>query len=164
MVQKVLQTLILTALRAAQASGTLPPVELPEIVVEQPQRPEHGDFATPAALSLAKPMRRAPREIAQAIVDHLPASELVAAVEVAGPGYVNLRLRSDWLAAQVDRVLSDGACYADQVLGAGRRAQVEFISANPTGPLTVGHARNAVLGDTLANVLAATGWQVTREY
>jgi arginyl-tRNA synthetase len=89
---------------------------------------------------------------------------MVASAEIAGPGYVNFRLRPDWLARQVDRVLAAGPRYADQELGAGRRAQVEFISANPTGPLTVGHARNAVLGDTLANVLAATGWRVTREY
>jgi arginyl-tRNA synthetase len=164
MTRNAIQTLIEAALGAAQASGALPAAELPEIVVEQPQRADHGDFATPVALTLAKPMRRAPREIAQAIVAHLPASELVAAVEIAGPGYVNIRLRPDWLAGQVDRVLAAGPRYADQDLGTGRRAQVEFISANPTGPLTVGHARNAVLGDTLANVLAATGWQVTREY
>jgi arginyl-tRNA synthetase len=164
MTRNAIQTLIATALGAAQASGALPAAELPEIVVEQPQRADHGDFATPVALTLAKPMRRAPREIAQAIVAHLPASEMIAAVEIAGPGYVNIRLRPDWLAGQVDHVLAAGPRYADQDLGAGRRAQVEFISANPTGPLTVGHARNAVLGDTLANVLAAAGWQVTREY
>jgi arginyl-tRNA synthetase len=164
MVRVAIQTLIEAAISAAQASGSLPPADLPEIVVEQPQRPEHGDFATPAALALAKPMRRPPREIAQAIVAHLPASDIIAAAEIAGPGYVNFRLRPDWLARQVDRVLAEGPRYADQELGGGRRAQVEFVSANPTGPLTVGHARNAVLGDTLANVLAAAGWQVTREY
>src|SRR5262249_37042527 len=138
--------------------------ELPEIVVEQPQRPEHGDFATPVALALSKPLCRAPQVIAQAIVAQLPASEMLAAAELAGPGYVNLRLRPGWLAAQVDRVLAQGQRYADADIGQGRCAQVEFISANPTGPLTVGHGRNAVLGDTLANVLEAAGWQVTREY
>jgi arginyl-tRNA synthetase len=162
--RSAIQQLIEAALQAAQADGSLPPFELPEIVVEQPQRPEHGDFATPVALALAKPLRRPPNAIAQAIVAHLPASEMLAAVELAGPGYVNLRLRPGWLAAQVDCVLTQGHRYADVDQGQGRRAQVEFISANPTGPLTVGHGRNAVLGDTLANVLAAAGWHVTREY
>jgi arginyl-tRNA synthetase len=164
MVQGQIQIIIETAIRAAQSAGALPDTALPEVVVEQPQRPEHGDFATPVALGLARPLRRAPREIAQAIVAHIPANDLMAAAEVAGPGYVNMRLRSDWLASQVDLVLARGEHYADQDLGRGRRAQVEFVSANPTGPLTVGHGRNAVLGDTLANVLAAMGWRVTREY
>ena len=164
MIQANIQTLINSALQAARAAGELPEAELPEIVVEQPQRPEHGDFATPVALALAKPMHRAPRAIAQAIVAHLPANDMLASAEVAGPGYVNLRLRPDWLARQVDCVLAQGQRYADGDLGCQRRAQVEFVSANPTGPLTVGHGRNAVLGDTLANVLAAAGWQVTREY
>ncbi len=92
--RSAIQQLIAAALQAAQADGSLPPFELPEIVVEQPQRPEHGDFATPVALSLAKPLRRPPLAIAQAIVAHLPASEMLAAVELAGPGYVNLRLRA----------------------------------------------------------------------
>jgi arginyl-tRNA synthetase len=156
--------MIVSALRAAQTSGALPPSEVPEIVVEQPQRPEHGDFATPVALGLAKPLGRAAREIAQAIVAHMPANDLIAAAEVAGPGYINMRLSQDWLASRVDQILARGKRYADQDLGHGRRAQVEFVSANPTGPLTVGHGRNTVLGDTLANVLAATGWRVTREY
>jgi arginyl-tRNA synthetase len=164
MIQGHIQALIETAIRGAQAAGDLPEAALPEVVVEQPQRPEHGDFATPVALGLARPLRRAPREIAQAIVAHLPANDLVAAAEVAGPGYVNLHLRPDWLAGQVDRVLAQGERYADLDLGGGRRAQVEFVSANPTGPLTVGHGRNTVLGDTLARVLEAAGWQVTREY
>src|SRR5919109_1041350 len=108
MLQDSLQRLIMSAIRAAQVAGALPAAALPEILVEQPQRPEHGDFATPVALALAKPMRRAPREIAQAIVAHLPASEQIAAIEIAGPGYVNFRLRPDWLARQVDRVLAEG--------------------------------------------------------
>ncbi|HEU5099494.1 MAG TPA: arginine--tRNA ligase [Roseiflexaceae bacterium] len=164
MVQERLRALIESSIRAAQAAGALPEAELPDIVVEQPQRPEHGDFATPIALSLAKPMRRAPREIAQAIVTHLPANDVLATIEIAGAGYVNMRVRPDWLASQVEQVLDRGERYADLNLGQGRSAQVEFISANPTGPLTVGHGRNAVLGDTLAHVLAAAGWKVTREY
>jgi arginyl-tRNA synthetase len=164
MVQERLHNLIEQALRAAQAAGELPAADLPELVIEQPQRPEHGDFATPVALALAKSISRPPREIAQAIARHLPADDMLASVEIAGPGYVNIRLSPSWLARQVDRVLEQGAHYADSQIGQGRRAQVEFVSANPTGPLTVGHGRNAVLGDTLANVLAAAGWRVTREY
>jgi arginyl-tRNA synthetase len=162
--EQQVRTLIEGAIRAAQAAGDLPEAELPALAIELPQRPEHGDFATPAALSLARPLRRPPRAIAEAIVRHLPANDLLASAEIAGPGYVNLRISAGWLAGQVDRVLEQGAGYADSSAGQGRPANVEFVSANPTGPLTVGHARNAVLGDVLANVLAATGWRVTREY
>ncbi len=164
MIQDRLQHLIATAILSAQAAGDLPLVEMPELVVEQAQRPEHGDFATPAALALAKPMRTSPREIAEHIVRHLPPDEMLASVEIAGPGYVNMRLSTAWLARQVDRVLEQGQRYANAEIGQGRRAQVEFVSANPTGPLTVGHGRNTILGATLASVLAAAGWQVTREY
>jgi arginyl-tRNA synthetase len=159
-----IQHLIATAIQSAQATGDLPQADVPAVVVEQPQRAEHGDFATPVALALAKPMRRPPREIAQAIARHLPADDMLAAIEIAGAGYVNIRLSPAWLSAQVARVLEHGVAYADVDSGQGRSAQVEFVSANPTGPLTVGHGRNAVLGDTLARVLAAAGWRVTREY
>src|SRR5215217_569061 len=146
MIQDRLQHLIATAIQSAQAAGDLPLVELPGLVVEQTQRPEHGDFATPAALALAKPMRTSPRAIARAIARHLPPDDMLASVEIAGPGYVNMRLSSPWLVRQVDHVLEHGLRYADAEIGQGRRAQVEFVSANPTGPLTVGHGRNAVLG------------------
>src|SRR5690606_15211974 len=89
---------------------------------------------------------------------------LLAAAEIAGPGFINLRLDPDWLTRQVDAVLATGASYADLDLGRGKRAQVEFVSANPTGPLTVGHGRGAVIGDTLGNILEAGGFEVTREY
>ncbi len=152
------------ALRAAVEAGDLPDVPLPNVPVERPKQAEHGDFATPVALSLARPMRRAPRQIAEAIVRHLPSNELIERAEIAGPGFVNFHLSPAWLARQVDEVLAKGVRYADLDLGGGRKAQVEFVSANPTGPLTVGHGRNAVIGDTLANILEATGWEVTREY
>lgn len=164
MLHTQIQALIERALRAAQAAGDLPDVTLPEISVERPSRPEHGDFATPVAMPLAGPMKRTPREIAETIVEYLPSSDLIAGVEVAGPGFINFRLSPDWLATQVDRILAKGPRYADPALGQGRRVQVEFVSANPTGPLTVGHGRNAVIGDTLANILEAAGWDVTREY
>src|SRR5262245_41744303 len=128
MLQNTLQNLIRAAIAATQASGELPAADVPDVTVVQPQRPEHGDFATQVALSLAKPMRRAPREIAHAIAARLPTNDMIESAEVAGPGYVNIRLRPAWLAQQVDRVLAAGAGYADQDLGHGQRAQVEFIS------------------------------------
>jgi arginyl-tRNA synthetase len=164
MLTSTIRTLIEQALAAAQAAGELPPAGLPDPRIEPPPRADQGDFATPIALSLAKPMRRPPREIAAAIVRHLPASDAVASVEIAGAGYLNLRLDPAWVAREVDRILRDGSGYAHTNLGHGRRVNVEFVSANPTGPLTVGHGRNAAIGDTLANVLAATGYEVTREY
>ncbi|RME10715.1 MAG: arginine--tRNA ligase [Ardenticatenia bacterium] len=162
-----LRDILADALQAAMQSGALPevaPEALPEIIVERPKRAEHGDFASPMALPLARPMRRAPRQIAEVIVAHLPDNELIASVELAGPGYINIRLNPGWLTKQVDRILQEGEAFADLDIGAGKTAQVEFVSANPTGPLTVGHGRGAVLGDTLASILQAVGWNVTREY
>jgi arginyl-tRNA synthetase len=117
-------------------------------------------------MQLARLARRSPRSIAEALARHLAhgSQELLAAVEVAGPGYLNFRLSPIWLAKHVDTVLAAGLGYADPDIGAGKRAQVEFVSANPTGPLTVGHGRGAVIGDTLANILAAGGYQVQREF
>ncbi len=169
MIQDQLAPLIHQAIAAAQASGDLPAFETPVagvIPVERPKQEEHGDFATPIALQLARTARQSPRQIAEAIVAHLPldATGLLASAEVAGAGFINLRLGVPWLARQVDHVLADGPHYADPSLGAGRTAQVEFVSANPTGPLTVGHGRGAVIGDTLSNMLEAGGYRVTREY
>lgn len=169
MMQDHLAELIHGAIVAAQQGGTLPAVEAPSpmaIPVERPRLEEHGDFATPIAMHLAKQARCAPYQVAAAIVAHLPTgpAQMLASAEVARPGFINLRLGVSWLVQQVDRVLAVGERYADVAVGAGRRAQVEFVSANPTGPLTVGHGRGAVLGDTLGNILAAGGYAVTREY
>lgn len=169
MIQDQLATLIHDALVAAQQAGDLPPFEPPPtdaIPIERPKQPEHGDFATPVAMQLARPARRNPRQIAEALVRHLPVgdSNLLAAAEVAGPGFINFRLEPAWVARQVDHILAEGERYADLDVGSGRKAQVEFVSANPTGPLTVGHGRGAVIGDTLGNILAAGGYDVTREY
>ncbi|MDQ7030583.1 MAG: arginine--tRNA ligase [Ardenticatenia bacterium] len=164
MIPDRIRHLVEEALRAAVKAGDLPEVPVPDVPVERPKHAQHGDFATPVALSLARPMRRAPRQIAEAIVRHLPPNAVIERADVAGPGFVNFHLSPVWVARQVDNVLAKGAHYADVNLGHGRHAQVEFVSANPTGPLTVGHGRNAVIGDTLANVLEATGWNVTREY
>jgi arginyl-tRNA synthetase len=138
--------------------------ELPAFTLEPPKREEHGDFACNAAMLLAKRLRRAPREIAEGLVVALGSDELVDRAEVAGPGFVNVWLCGERWHDLLRRVLTEGARYGAHDEGAGRRVQVEFVSANPTGPLTLGHGRQAVLGDSIARLLAATGHDVTREY
>ncbi len=135
-----------------------------EIDVEVPAKAAHGDYATSVALRLAKPLRRSPREIATAIAKHVPHEPPVASVEVAGGGFVNVRLDDAWLRSQVVEIVAEGDAYGRSERLAGRTIQVEFISANPTGPLTVGNARGGPLGDVLSNVLAFAGAQVQREY
>jgi arginyl-tRNA synthetase len=141
------------------------PGELPEFALEASRNPEHGDFACNAALLLAKRLRRKPREIAEDIAARLrEGSGAVARVEVAGPGFVNVWLAGSGWQALLPRVLAEGARFGRSTRGAGRRVQVEFVSANPTGPLTLGHGRQAVLGDAIARLLEWRGHDVTREY
>ena len=135
---------------------------------ETPANPEHGDLATNAAMQLARHLRRAPRQIAEEIAQRLREKPVdpdrVAAIEVAGPGFLNIRFSDAYLTGELADLLEAGPDYGRTSGGAGQRALVEYVSANPTGPLTVGHGRNAVLGDTVANLLEWTGWEVTREY
>jgi arginyl-tRNA synthetase len=157
--------LIAAGVRTAQAQGALPPFEVGPIPVEHSrQSPRRGDYASPAAMGLARTAQLPPREIALRIVQHLPPAEMIGGVEVAGPGYINIALSPAWLAAQVRTILEAGRLWGMVDLGRGARVQVEYVSANPTGPLTVGSARNAAIGDVLASVLAAAGYQVSREY
>jgi arginyl-tRNA synthetase len=164
LVQDQIAALIAAGLKAAQESGALPDFEMPAVVVERPRQSEHGDYASPICLRLAKEARMSPRDIAARVVEHLPSSPLVGQVEVAGPGYINVALDASWLAAQVEAVLEAGEAFGNLDIGQGQRYQIEFGSANPTGPLHVGFARNVVLGDTIANLLAAAGFEVEREY
>jgi arginyl-tRNA synthetase len=137
----------------------------PDFVLEVPNNPDHGDFACNAAMLLAKRLRQNPRAIAEQLITRLGSAEgLVAHAEVAGPGFVNVRLSDDRWHELLRRVLELGSHYGHSKQGNARRVQVEFVSANPTGPLTLGHGRQAVLGDTLARLLEATGHEVTREY
>ncbi len=137
----------------------------PEIVIERPARPEHGDWASPVALALARPLGRPPREIALELVGGLDVDpDVFGEVAVAGPGFLNARLSSGYLQAGVRRVLEQAEAYGRTSRLAGRRMNVEFVSSNPTGPLHVGHARNAVLGDAIAALLESQGADVTREY
>jgi arginyl-tRNA synthetase len=146
----------------AEAGDAAPP---PAIALEPPKQPEHGDFATNAALVVAKRLKQPPRAVAERIVARLAGADgLVARAEIAGPGFVNFWLeRARWRSV-LREILEAGNHYGRTDAGRGRRVMVEFISANPTGPLSVGHGRNAVLGDCIARLFDATGWAVTREY
>ncbi|GGI99336.1 arginine--tRNA ligase [Neoroseomonas lacus] len=142
----------------------LPPEALARVQVEPPRDAAHGDMATNAALIAAKPARMPPQKLAAALAEKLAALPMVTEATPAGPGFVNLRLDEDFLRAQLPAVLRAGEAYGDSTIGAGVRANVEYVSANPTGPMHVGHCRGAVVGDALANLLKKAGWDVTKEY
>ena len=156
-------SLIHRALEDAQ--GELGLAELPEQVeVVHPRQKEHGDYATNVALEVGARVGRNPRQVAEVLVRHLPETELVAKVEVAGPGFINFTLAHVWLHRVLHEVERQGEAYGRVDVGAGERVQVEFVSANPTGPLHVGTGRGAVVGDALASLLDAAGYRVEREY
>ncbi len=164
MTDALLRDAIAKALKKAQRQGELPAFDIPEIPVERPKQAEMGDWATPVCMQLARLARMAPIKIAEAMVRRLPQLDFVGSVQVAPPGFVNFVLEEGWLRRQVEVVLAEGQRFGQVELGAAQRVQVEYVSANPTGPLHMGSARNAVLGDALANVLANAGYQVQREY
>ena len=138
----------------------------PNVVLERPRDPAHGDIACNVAMQLAKPLKKNPRELAQAIVDYLLANKggLVESAEIAGPGFINLRVAATAKQAVVRTILEEGAAFGKGQSGAGRKVMVEFVSANPTGPLHVGHGRQGALGDALSSLLEAQGYDVTREF
>jgi arginyl-tRNA synthetase len=136
----------------------------PSIVLEKPRQAEHGDYACNVALQLARALKRTPREIAARLVDALPASPYLEKAEVAGAGFINLFLKRSFKQQVVNRILEAGAAYGTGLRGQRKKVQVEFVSANPTGPLHVGHGRGAAYGASLANVLAAAGFDVRREF
>jgi len=152
------------AAKAAQVEGLLPAIALPEVIVERPQNPEHGDYASSLPLKLAKAARMDPLAIAKTLADLLTETREVEKVSVAAPGFLNFFLTDKWLAEQVEEILSAGKNYGNLALGKGTKVQIEFVSVNPTGPIHVGHGRGAVLGSTLANVLSTAGYAVEREY
>jgi arginyl-tRNA synthetase len=164
MLKQELSKCLRQAVLKGQQEGILAPAALPDVVVEHPQNPEHGDFASGLALKLARAMRMSPIAIAQEISDRIALPPQVDRVWVAPPGFINFVLRSDWLGTEVESILAVGELYGDVELGTGMRVQLEFVSVNPTGPLHVGHGRGAVLGSTLANILSASGYSVEREY
>ena len=153
------------AVARAGAEQGWPPVTMPEITWEYPPEPTFGDLSTTVSFALSKQVRRSPRDVATAIQRAVnPDPVLVAKVEVAGPGYLNIFVANGWWHGVIRKVLADGAAYGCTTVGQGRRAQVEFVSANPTGPLHVGHGRGAALGDAIASLLEAVGYRVEREY
>ncbi len=160
--------LIGQAILAAQEKSEFPTFDLPKIVVERPKDPNHGDYATPVALSLKKlfgtEKKFNPRAVAEQIVAELGQDPMIGETSIAGPGFINIRLSEAWLDQQVETILAEGDNFGRADLGQGKSIQVEYISANPTGPLVVGSGRNAILGDTLANILEAAGYSVQREY
>ena len=144
--------------------GKLPSVALPEITIERPQNPEHGDYASSFPLKLARTVGVNPLAIANDMVGFMAPGHEIDSITAAPPGFINFKLKSDWLTKQVDSILKADDAYGDIDLGGGSRVQIEFVSVNPTGPLHVGHGRGAILGSTLANVLAAAGYKVEKEY
>ena len=156
--------LVEEAVAAAQQAGDLPSVTVPHIVIERPQRAEHGDYATSLPLRLARAARANPLDLGRLLVGRLPPSEAVERVEVAPPGFVNFHLSEAWLARQVEAILAAGPDFARVPVGGGQKVQVEFVSANPTGPLHAGNGRWAAMGSALARVLDAAGYKVETEY
>src|SRR4051812_19523252 len=145
----------------AKDGGSL---DLSRVSVEPPRDPAHGDLATNAAMVLAKPAGQPPRVLAERLAAALNADPDVEGAEAAGPGFVNFRLAPGFWQRQLAAMLEAGPAYGRSTLGAGRKANVEYVSANPTGPMHVGHCRGAVVGDALANILAFAGYEVTKEY
>ena len=164
MLRHRLEALLKEACSRAQAQGLLPPMSLPEVIVEHPQHPEHGDYASSLPLKLVGAVRTNPLSLARGLTGLLGPLPEMARIEVAPPGFINFTLSPSWLAGQVETIMAEGENYGNIDLGKGKRVQVEFVSANPTGPLHVGHGRGAVLGSTLARVLQAAGFSVEKEF
>lgn len=162
--KEIIRSVISQAIGSLESAGMLPESSGIDVQISRSKNKSHGDFASNIALVLAKSAGTSPRELAQAIVDHLPDSNDIDKVEIAGPGFINFHLRQEANLSMLASVLQQGEGFGRSTLGAGRRGQVEFVSANPTGPLHVGHGRGAAYGATIANLLAAIGFQVHREY
>lgn len=164
MVKQQLVSLLTRALEASVADGSLEISGEAVIELETPPSKEFGDFACNAAMALARAARKAPRQIAEILLAHLPQNDLLDRGEIAGPGFLNLYLRPDWLHNTVRRVLEQGERYGHNTRGQGRSILLEFVSANPTGPILVVQGRAAALGDALASLLSTQGYEVRREY
>lgn len=163
-VPEILSASIKKAFEKAQQDNLVPAAEIGDIAVERPQNPEHGDYASSLPLKLAKPLKKNPIEIATVLAKYLKKDGIFEDVVVANPGFLNFVLSRKWLQDQVDQMLSDPESYGVTNAGKGKKIQVEYISANPTGRLHVAHARGAVIGSTLANVLKSAGFEVEQEY
>jgi arginyl-tRNA synthetase len=163
-VKSELERLLREALRSLVPHVLAEPADPAQVVVERARDAQHGDFASNIAMRLAKAARKNPRDLAQAIMAGIPANELIASAEIAGAGFINFRLVKNAWAAELRKVAAQGTAYGRSNVGAARKVMVEFVSANPTGPMHVGHGRQAAVGATLSNLLEATGHDVYREY
>jgi arginyl-tRNA synthetase len=164
LVRDQIADLLRAAVAAAQFDQSLPEVALPPIDLARPKVAAHGDYSSNLGMALAKSAKMAPMQIANLLIAHLPAADFLGKVEAAAPGYINFTLAEPWLAAQVTRILEEGPAWAHLTIGHGKRVQVEHGSANPTGALTIGSGRNVIIGDTLANLFEACGYDVQREF
>lgn len=151
-------------LREISSEKGISPSDLPEAVFEKPKREGQGDLSTNCAMQMCRNFGENPLSLARMIVERLSSDPLLEKVETAGPGFINFFLSPLWMGTVLKEVLSAGETYGSSALGAGKKVQVEFVSANPTGPLHVGHGRGAAVGDIIANILSFTGWKVQREY
>ena len=165
MMRHHIASLVATALQAAASANELVSPSFPAVIIGTPANPEHGDFSCNIAMQLAKAERKAPRQVAEIIVRHVgDGNGLLAKTEIAGPGFINFFVSPDaWRATLID-IETQGDSFGHTGTGRGTRVQVEFVSANPTGPLHIGHGRGAAIGDTICRLLTAAGWDVTREF
>ena len=165
MIRQKLAALVSQALIAARTAGALCSENIPAVVIGTPAQEAHGDFACNIAMQLAKPERKSPRQVAESVLLHLQDTDgLIRRAEIAGPGFINFFIAHAAWQQCLPLIEQAGTGYGSTDSGAGRKAQVEFVSANPTGPLHIGHGRGAAIGDVLCRLLSATGWQVTREF
>ncbi|WP_299179940.1 arginine--tRNA ligase [uncultured Neptuniibacter sp.] len=162
--KQIIAELIESALHTLIENGTLPEDVQPKIMVENTRDKSHGDYASNIALTLAKPARSNPRQLAEKLVAALPQSDNLKRTEIAGPGFINFFISGASTSSLVKTILEEKGNYGRNNDGAGRKAQVEFVSANPTGPLHIGHGRGAAVGDCLCRLMEANGWEVTREF
>src|SRR5689334_17027063 len=159
------QRVVRAELEALSKGGQLPAdLDVSRVTVEPPRDAAHGDLATNAAMVLAKPAGQPPRAVAQLLAARLAADPDVQSADIAGPGFINIKLKASFWPKLIASALSLGADYGRSEMGAGKKVNVEYVSANPTGPLHVGHCRGAVFGDALAELLSVAGFWVTREY
>ncbi|MES9964903.1 MAG: arginine--tRNA ligase, partial [Candidatus Sedimenticola sp. 20ELBAFRAG] len=159
-----IQQLVSQALEKIAAEGVIPSDQIPQPVIERARDERHGDFACNVAMVLAKLARSKPRDLAEKLIAALPESPLIEKVEIAGPGFINFYLAGGAYQSLIPGIIEQGHGFGRSDLGQGKRVQVEFVSANPTGPLHVGHGRGAAYGAVVADLLEAVGYDVHREY
>lgn len=159
-----LKAILLNAVESACQKGALPSPEVPEIEIEEPKISAHGDYSSNLAMKMASPQKMAPRKIAEALLANLPENDIVEKSEIAGPGFINFLIRKSAWHPLLETIHQEDTHFGTSTLGRGKKVQVEFVSANPTGPLHVGHGRGAAVGDAVANILSCCGYDVQREY